>query len=429
MRFVIKNLSRMLIENWKYSLLILFDLVLCSTVIFILLQNYFYLQARHDMMFFGDEPATMYSAKIEDENVVEALSEGVNRTPFFHNAIDMFEEFNKSNIKFFSYKFIPVDPDSLLLESGSNLEEFAVTEKDQVDGSDYSFIPVTSVSENTIEGLELKISDGRSFMKDDFYNTDSDTPLAAVLGYSYKGKVDLGDKIVFENGHDREELIVVGFLKEGSALYAYGIEQENYDNSIFVPTDGMTFPRNSEVKTADDVDKERYGNLVCGSFVYCEDTDIDVQKEINKITSKYGFFMFSVTPINGSAFSEAKEVSEKNIRLMLVLAVIMTIACVLSLGGILYSRAIKDRATNCIYLCCGIPLYKINLSVIIEMVVLAVISVMPCVAISLREFDAVFIPYWHMGVYIVFVAFVSLVPVFVINGKCNLDLMIRNQIK
>ena len=94
MRFVIKNLSRMLIENWKYSLLILFDMVLCSAVIFILLQNYFYLQARHDMMFFGDDPATMYSARIDDENVVEALSESVNRTPFYYNAINMFEEFD-----------------------------------------------------------------------------------------------------------------------------------------------------------------------------------------------------------------------------------------------------------------------------------------------------------------------------------------------
>ena len=429
MRFIIKNIYRLLIENWKYSLLILFDLVICTTVVFILLQNYFYLKARHDITFYGGEPATIYSVSVEEENMIEALSEGTNRTPYYHNALDMIEEMNSKDLHFFTFEYVPVMPNELSTVSKLDFEDYAHDVSVGSDDMYENYISFINVSEHAFEGLALQVDEGRAFEKEDFYNTDNSKPLAAVLGSNYKDDLKLGDHITYDCGNGKEEMIVVGFLESGSNINIYEESAESLDDYILIPSNAMGFPRNSEVKTEDDVKGQMYGNLVFQSFVSCYDTDVDVQKEVNKITSKYGFYKLETTPINGCANSEAKSVSEKNIKIMLALAVIMTVSCMLSLGGILYSKARKDRAANCVFLCCGIPLYKINLSVILEMVFLAVVSVMPCVAISLREFGDVYIPYWHMGVYIVFVALVSLIPVFVINGKCNLDLMIRNQIK
>ena len=162
-------------------------------------------------------------------------------------------------------------------------------------------------------------------------------------------------------------------------------------------------------------------------YLYCPDENIDVQKEINKYTSKYGFYQLTVLPIDGTAFSETKSISERNMLLIGVLAAATTVICMISLGGVLYNRSLDDRRTYCIYMSAGIPIWKINLSLILEMIFWMVISLMPVIALSLYEFQTLMIPIWQIAIFEIIVMAVSIAPSLRVNFKCNLDLLIRNQ--
>ena len=155
---------------------------------------------------------------------------------------------------------------------------------------------------------------------------------------------------------------------------------------------------------------------------------MDIQKEINRITAENGYYTYEVQPTDGIEISETKDVSSKNVALIGVLALIACIICTCSLSSVLYNRTVQDRSVFCIYMCCGIPLWKINLSLIIEMLIFLGVSFFPTYALSIMEYEKLLVPAWQILAFSGIILLVSLIPVFKINRENNLDMLIRDKI-
>ncbi len=287
-------------------------------------------------------------------------------------------------------------------------------------------IPKYILSEYALDGMGLKISEGRWFNKEEIDHPFDCERVPVVLGSDFKDAFDIGDVLVSNARGLYDEAEVIGFLESNSILEYYKITEGGF-NGVIILGSNADFPRETEdPRFGPPANRERIRTLING-FLYCPDESIDVQKEINRYTSKYGFYQLTVSPIDGTAFSETKSISERNLLLIGVLAVSTTVICMISLGGVLYNRTLDDRRTYCIYMSAGIPLWKINLSLILEMLFWMVLSILPVIALSLYEYQTLMIPLWQIGLFELIVMAVSIAPSLRVNSKCNLDLLIRNQ--
>ncbi len=433
MKFYAKNLTRAVFSHPKENLIILFDLIISTAVVFVLIQNYYFLKEKHDEFFGDDRPANTYDISM-DQNVMALFEADVkSKGPMYEIGLKLYDEINATSIKIFrdcSYCMaVASDYDEVTI---SKIKELNLYMKP---------IEVYQFTDHEFDGKRLELSEGRYFTKDEFDHAYSNDYVPMIMGSDFKGVFNIGDKIIYENNVNYDEAMVVGFLKEKSAFEYYGVMQ-NMDNMILIPY-GPEFPRpnryspkNKEmykVMTSEymnwldhKVVRVRLRALESG-YLYCDDETIDVQKEINRFTSKYGFYQLTVRPINGTAYSETKSISERNMLLIGVLALATTVICMISLGGVLYNRSLDDRRTYCIYMSSGIPLWKINISLIMEMIFWMIISLMPVISLSLYEFQTLMIPIWQIALFEIVVIAVSIAPSLRVNSKCNLDLLIRNQ--
>ena len=68
MKFYTKNFTRSVFSHPKENLIILFDLILTAAAVFVLIQNYYFLKAKHDEFFSDDRVAKTYQINA-DENL------------------------------------------------------------------------------------------------------------------------------------------------------------------------------------------------------------------------------------------------------------------------------------------------------------------------------------------------------------------------
>ncbi len=437
MKFYTKNFTRSVFSHPKENLIILFDLILTAAAVFVLIQNYYFLKAKHDEFFSDDRVAKTYQINA-DENLralIEADLHG--KSNMYDIGLKLYEDINSTSMKTFQNK-------TDFMSIGVFYDESTI-EKMKESGHYRGNIEVYQFSDHEFDGMGLKISDGRFFSKYEFDHPYSIEQLPIIMGANFKETFNIGDRIVYEHTRTYDEAVVIGFLEKNAVVEYYGITG-NLDDVIIVP-DGSGFPRRDRISEKYFADHSNYNldyyverlhrydeavfrnrirTLISG-YLYCPDENIDVQKEINKYTSKYGFYQLTVLPIDGTAFSETKSISERNMLLIGVLAAATTVICMISLGGVLYNRSLDDRRTYCIYISAGIPIWKINLSLILEMIFWMVISLMPVIALSLYEFQTLMIPIWQIAIFEIIVMAVSIAPSLRVNTKCNLDLLIRNQ--
>lgn len=132
-------------------------------------------------------------------------------------------------------------------------------------------------------------------------------------------------------------------------------------------------------------------------------------------------------PTNGSAYKNTELITGKNIALIFLLTILPSILCLVALSNILFKRTLKDQATNCTYLLSGIPLWKIIVSIIIEILLWTAISVGPTVVVSYFEYGQLFISPLYILAFLLVIVAISVVPSFLIIGKSNIDIFIRSQ--
>ncbi|MBP5654615.1 MAG: ABC transporter permease [Clostridiales bacterium] len=434
MKFYARNLARSVFGHPKVNLIILFDLILTAAAVFVLIQNFYFLKEKHDEFFGEDRVAKTYELYVGESVFPLTESDAQSKSNMFYLGLELYKEINASPIKTFSYTH-----DRRGMRGG--FYDKATDEK-MIASGHRELIDWYYVSDYALEAFGLKMSEGRWFNNEELDYPYLQVRVPVIFGSNFASAFDVGDVIIFDDdNYYHDEAVVVGILESSPGIEYYGITQSGFDDAVIFP-EIESFPRlharkgkdfsgyadlpKSIRRRLDYVDRERFRTLTTG-YLYCPDESVDVQKLINDYTSKYGFYQITATPIDGTSYSETKSISERNLLLIGVLAVSTTVICMISLGGVLYNRTLDDRRTYCIYMSAGIPLWKINLSLIMEMLIWMVISLMPVIALSLYEFETLLIPLWQIALFELIVMSVSIAPSLRVNSKCNLDLLIRNQ--
>ncbi len=418
MRTVIINTYRNMFKSMKRNLTILLNMVICTSVIFILLQNYYYLKDRHDQYFKSGKIASHYDIMFADEDEGGMYSSDVlNKTPMYYIGQEVLKELeNDPNIILYSLvssSFPPVD-----FVDGPDLSPYA--SEDPIDGT--LSIEQTIVSLRTQEAFELKCASGRLFQEEDF-GIDRGKPVPVILGYNYLEVYKPGDTIHLKNEYYEDYAVVVGFLDPFSSMNAWN-NHISLDNMMICAGE---FPRRP--------DDEGYRPSIATEFdsvqdpaIYVRDETLDLQKLVNSITAKNGFYTLRVQANDGVEITETKSISEKNVMLIALVASVTGIICLVTLGMVLYNRSLEDLSTNCIYLLCGVPLWKINASIILEMLIWAALSCVPATVISQLEYKDFLVSPLLLFAFAAVVSFIALIPTLRVLKKVNLDMYVRNRI-
>lgn len=417
MIFFVKNFLRSVFRHLKVNLIILFDLIFCASVVFVLLQNFYFLKEKHDEFFYDDRVAQNYYLSTGIDRVQTIENDVWNKTNMYEQGLKIYREINSGELALYTYQ---VQYLNLQGFDSSTLRKLQNISGSEEDSQSYQMI---YISDYGAKGMNLKLNEGRWFTEDEYNNLKDIEYFPVILGSEYKGKFNLGDIFYYNDDEGEDKAVVVGFLDSNQIVEAYGMVQEDFDNSILAPL-SLDFPRTN---IDEDMLNRMRVRMLGEGILYSPDDSLDVQKYINQLTSKYGYYTIEASPVDGTAFSETKSLSERNILLIGLLALLTTIICTVSLGGILYNRTLDDRRTFCIFMSAGIPVWKINLSLIIEMVFWIILSIAPIVLISMHEFDAVLIPIWQIVLFELVVIGISIAPSLYLNSKCNIDLLIRNQ--
>lgn len=417
MIFFVKNFLRSVFRHLKVNLIILFDLIFCASVVFVLLQNFYFLKEKHDEFFYDDRVAQNYYLSTGIDRVQTIENDVWNKTNMYEQGLKIYREINSGELALYTYQ---VQYLNLQGFDSSTLRKLQNISGSEEDSQSYQMI---YISDYGAKGMNLKLNEGRWFTEEDYNNLKDVEYFPVIMGSEYKGKFNLGDIFYYNDGEGEDKAVVVGFLDSNQIVEAYGMVQEDFDKSILAPL-SLDFPRTN---IDEDMLNRMRVRMLGEGILYSPDDSLDVQKYINQLTSKYGYYTIEASPVDGTAFSETKSLSERNILLIGILALLTTIICTISLGGILYNRTLDDRRTFCIFMSAGIPAWKINLSLIIEMVFWIILSIAPIVLISMHEFDAVLIPVWQIVLFELVVIGISIAPSLYLNSKCNIDLLIRNQ--
>ncbi len=423
MKFVINNTIKSLLQNPRRIIPLLINMVLCNAAVFIFLQNYECLKYSFDSIYYDKtDIARCYSVEFAEEDIDSFESsmafntDIVNRTSMYEVGKRVYKEL-EDNPHIFFYE--QCSSGILLddIEDGGKLLPFIDEEQPQPE------IHVEYVNENNFKAWNVKVVEGRDFNSDDFDNLDMNVPVSVILGNEFKTVYKVGDTInIHDEYYGDDSAEIIGFLNEGAYLEAYN-QLYSIDNYMFCP---VIFPRDKE-----GIDKyEELDGLFLDKHrrVYIDDPTIDLQALVNEVTTKNGFYTLVCSALDGTEKRETEDVARRNVFIIGTLALIGGVICTLALSAILYNRAVRNRTKYCIFMCAGIPLWKINLSITLEILILFVVSVFPVIGLSIYEYGRLYVPLWQIILLTLPIIMVSLIPTFMVNRNCNLDLLIRNRI-
>ena len=418
MRFILKNTFRSLFESPKTIILILINLVLCTSTVFIFFQNFDFVKDQFDSIYYDKGSiARNYAVEfIDAEDDMSFRTDILNRTSMYEVGKKVYQELEDNpNIYFYEQSESYLDLDSF--SNGEKLLPFIDEEQD------YPCIHLEIVNPNNFKAWNLTIAEGRDFVDEDFENLDLNMPVSVILGNDYKSIFKLGDTIdISYSNLGEDSAIVVGFLDKGAYYEAFG-NLYYMDSYMFFP---VVFPRfSSQLKLYEETD---YGFLNKHRRAFVDDPELDFQALVNSITTENGFYTLGCLAFDGVQKNETEDIARRNVILIGLLAVIGGVMCTLSLAAILYNRAYKNRTKYCIFMCSGIPTWKINLSITLEMIFLLLISIFPTIGLSLFEYRQLYVPMWEIVLFTSPLVMISLIPTFIVNRKCNLDLLIRDKI-
>ena len=424
MRLIINNIFRSVKNHPKANFVILLNMILCTMTVFVLLQNYYFLKDHYDIHY-GNEVARHYGLEMSNDEYRAMSSDKLNKSPMYYIGQEVNREID-SNPHLTLYQSGEIAIPMWLVEDKTKLDAYkqvndymkeALDNRGEYYEDDYiNFIYFMNVPVNAEKVFNLSLKEGRFFTEDDKKTFDPNVPFPVILGNDFAATFKPGDTIALKG----DTAIVIGILEDNMYMSLWG-HVEYLDDRILtvLPIVPRDFSKSME---------DYYILYEELNQVYCDDPTMDVQKEINRITAAYGYYTYETNPVDGIEISETKDVSAKNVALIGVLALIACIICTCSLSSVLYNRTVQDRSVFCIYMCCGIPLWKINLSLIIEMVIFLGVSFFPTYALSILEYEKLLVPAWQILAFSGIIVLVSLIPVFKINRENNLDMLIRDKI-
>jgi len=415
MKFLRKNILRTTVTHWRTNTLIFAILVLCTAVTFIMLQNYSFSKKSYYAALTDQVKARRYMINVESEDFDSDL---LNHNAMYDISLlvknEIFHNENWSAYNAICISNINMNKTNMPEKFPDNFADMAA-DTETVPADEIVLPGCVIFGTEFFEANGLAVSEGRAFSGSDFGVVEG--PLPIILGHEYADYYKIGD-ILSCSG---DQATVVGFLKEKS--FIVGATNADVDRSVIYP---QFFPRSSEITSASLQENQLFFTFY-GGVLAVKDPYMDVQKEINKITSKYGFYPIAVSSMDGSAVTNTDIVSSKNLALLFILAVTISVLSIVSVGTILYRRTQKEMPTICIYLLSGIQAWKIGLSMFLEMCFWGILAVFPTVALSNYEYGTMYIPLWQIVCFVMLIVILSCLPVLKITGKVNLDQFIRSR--
>lgn len=425
MRFLRHELSRSLVTHWKSNILLLFELSLCVMVVFVLLYN----------VAIAKENANWYKTTISDVARYQlCLAENPSQSTveiLAADGADLIQEIKKNpHWQYYSWLEtgfgIPLKEDGsfrlpAIFECGYE-DGVHITENDTLG---FQVLKCAYFSNEVFDICDLSVSDGSLFTQEDYTYNESQ-PYPVLLGAEYKGYFKVGDIIDGTLYSEHDQLIVLGVLNPGAFIASPGVNTlipldrfiifPYFDKSII--SDGSTF--------IDPLGK------ISGTFqgegtLLVSDPDVDVQKEMNKITNTYGFPAIQCAQYTGSSIKSAEIISQRNVALLSALAVVIISLSILSIGMLLNRRTRIDMQTYGMYLISGILPGRIYLVKTAELLIFSALSILPSVWLSYLQFQRLVVPPWQLLCISVPILFVSALPAQKLISRVNLDQIIRRK--
>ena len=208
MSFYTRNIKRSIFAHPKVNLVILVNLTLTTSVVFILLQNFYYLKERHYAFFYEDKIARTYQIKADRElgGIVE--SDLHNKTSMYDIGLQLYKNINASELKTFNINSTSIAVNGLDEETKRKIKQ--VTNKSILDA--YGF------SEYALEGMELKISEGRWFNEFEYNSINEVEMVPIIMGTNYAGIFNIGDIISCSDEKLQDKAIVIGCIEEDAVI-------------------------------------------------------------------------------------------------------------------------------------------------------------------------------------------------------------------
>lgn len=414
MSFYFMNIKRLIFAHPRVNVIIFMNLTLTSAVVFIMLQCFYDIKSQNEFYYY-DRSAKIYQIQVDQELSGFVESDLHNKTSLYDIGLRLYNEINTTELKTFNTNAIAISTEGFDDETQRKVNKVINS----------SVIDAYGFSDYALEGMGLELSEGRWFTSTEFNNTNDIEMVPLIMGNNFAEVFCVGDIIIYEAGSIKDKAIVIGFLSEHTNIEYYGVGQGSFDDAIIM-TETARFPRTEANYLSDEaINRERVRTLTSG-YLYCPNEEIDVQKEINRHISQYGFYPLEVKPVDGISISEIGTIQKRNVFLVGVLAIVTTFICVASLCGTLYNRTLDELRITCIYMSVGVPLWKINLSLILEMLLWIALSIIPLLSFFIREFKTIMVPGWQIVLYEGIIVTVALAPSITFNNKCCIDYLIRN---
>jgi len=410
----------MTFAHWKSNLLIFIEMAVCTAIFFIMLHNYTLARHTYDEKLSDIVRAQRVAIHLRDITKIGELLPGstlydiaqkVQRAILESPDWVAYESYTMTSISYSRDNF-PIDiPEEFM-------DEFFYS-----DYCDSALRGILLYSPTYMTQNGLRVTEGRTFEEADFHVFDGPTPV--IIGAQLAPYLHVGDVITYgdhwdENTIIESQAVVIGILEEDSFTV---FQEGDFDiNKGILSAGPMPFYGEDSLEF---LERDRLSGLLNGGVIVPHDKNLDVQDKVNQITAKYGFYSMIVQPLDMNTIMDATVVSQKNLVLLSVLAILTSSLAVLSVGTVLMRRTRKDIPNICTFLMSGIPLGKIMTSILIDLLFWGSFSLLPALWLSWTEYGMFMIPIWQLLLFHYGVLLIAYIPIIPTLGRINLDYNIR----
>jgi len=426
MKFIRKEVSRNLLTHWKYNLLLYLVLCACVLMAFVVIYNadilasqskefesnvsgkrYFQLsplESSYDMLNSNEKMFSQIGV------VEEAIQESTHWDAFFFFVSNFGLDYNNDGGKCLPEIFEEGYESGQLNDANPNTQ----------------ILKVLILSPGAFPAFGLNVSEGRLFNDEDlFLYEEKGETSAVILGAAYREYYKIGDTIHGGMYTPDANLIVIGFLEEGSLF----ISPDNtglisLDRYIILPT------HTARIMSDGSIEKDPrgfYGAQMSSGILAVADPSINVQEEMNRITNIYGFPGIKCTPWGSVYLGSMHNISERNVFLFASLSAVLCILSVVFIARVLMKKTEKNMPNYAAYMMSGICPRSILIAAAVEASILALLAVLPPIWISYFQFHTMTVPIYYLLLVSMLITAISLIPALKLIAGVNLDLISRRK--
>lgn len=290
----------------------------------------------------------------------------------------------------------------------------------------FQILKVLILSQDAFTSFGIDVSEGRLFQDQDLclYEEKGDYS-SVILGAAYRDYYDIGDIIQGKMYSDDSKLEVVGFLEEGEMFISpFNVGLTSLDRYIICPVHTQRIMLEGSIEN----DPEMvYGALVGGGMLSVSDPSVNVQQEMNTITSINGFPAIQCTPWGAPYLHAIENISQRNVYLFAALSIILCILSVVSIARVMIKKTEMNMPSYATYMMSGICPRSILIAVALEASIISLLAIIPPIWISYLQFRAMPVPIYALLIVSFLITTISLLPALKLIAGVNLDLIARRK--